>query len=255
MLLEIENLSVSYAEGISALRGISLSVPEGGIVTVLGNNGAGKSTLLRTIAGSLRMQGGRVREGQIRFGQKDLLAIKPAAIVRSGLALVPEGRRVFAGLTVDENLRAGSFAAPKQAKGINVRSWVEHLFPILKERRDQQAGLLSGGEQQMLAIGRALMSSPRLLLLDEPSLGLSPQLVDRVMSALQEIRAEGTAVLLVEQDAVAALHVADSAVVLDLGKVLVTGPAQEMRTSEHLSELVMGTPIQLDRRRRRLVAS
>lgn len=248
MLLEIEDLSVSYAEGVSALRGVSLSVPEAGVVAVLGNNGAGKTTLLRAIAGSLRMRGGRVDEGSVRFADTELLAVKPAAIVRSGLALVPEGRRVFTGLTVDENLRAGGFAAANRSSRAKTRAWIEKLFPILGERRNQQAGLLSGGEQQMLAIGRALMSRPRLLLLDEPSLGLSPQLVHRVMTALQEIRSEGTAVLLVEQDAVAALRIAETAVVLDLGRVHMAGAAEELLSSERLRELVMGTPIKLDRR-------
>lgn len=247
MLLEVKNLSVTYHGGVPGLRGVDLAVPEDGIVAVLGNNGAGKSTLLRAIAGSLRLHRG-IADGAVTFGGKPLLGMKPTAIVRSGLALVPEGRRAFSGLTVDENLRAGGFAA-SDADRRTARAWVEELFPILKERAHQQAGLLSGGEQQMLAIGRALMSRPRLLLLDEPSLGLAPQLVARVMNALQQIRAEGTGVLLVEQDAVAALKIADRAVVFDLGKVLMEGSAMELQSSDRLREVVMGKPITIQRRR------
>lgn len=249
MLLEVSRLSVSYAGGIHAIRDVDLQVSEGGFVAVLGNNGAGKSTLLRALAGTLRLHRGAITGGRIQFRGRDLTGARPGVIVRSGLAMVPEGRKVFAGMTVDENLRAGGFASSGPERRRVARSWVEQLFPVLKDRANQHAGLLSGGEQQMLAIGRALMASPRLLVLDEPSLGLAPQLVHRVMMALEEIRAEGTSVLLVEQDAIEALRVATDAVVLDLGQVVMEGSATELRTSDRLRELVLGRPIEITRTR------
>jgi ABC-type branched-subunit amino acid transport system ATPase component len=173
-------LSVSYAGAVQALRDVSLTVPKDGIVAVLGNNGAGKSTLLRAISGTLRGQGGRVDAGEIVLDDRRVGAGDPAATVRAGIVQVPEGRRVFPELTVEENLRAGALAAPGREARAAARARVFELFPILRERRSQRAGLMSGGEQQMLAIGRALMGAPRLLLLDEPSLGLAPRIVDQI---------------------------------------------------------------------------
>src|SRR5215207_6782067 len=196
IVLGVQDLRVGYAGGVEALRGVSLQVREGAVTAVLGNNGAGKSTLLRALSGTLAAQRGTVTGGSIVFGGRSLVGADPADIARSGLVQVPEGRRIFGDLTVEENLRAGGLAA--RDKPARARARVDELFPILRERRTQRAGLLSGGEQQMLAIGRALMASPRVLLLDEPSLGLAPRLVDKIGETIRRINSEGIAVVLVE---------------------------------------------------------
>lgn len=216
-MLEIEDLHVYYG-GIHALRGISLRVPTGGLVTLIGANGAGKSSTLRTVMGLVRARAGRVRlQGQV-------ISTWPAhRIVRAGVALVPEGRRVFANLTVLENLLMGAYARTDRDGIRQDLDRVFGLFPRLRERRAQKAGTLSGGEQQMLAIGRALMSHPRLLCLDEPSLGLAPVLVQEMLRALQAIHAQGTTLLLVEQNARAALSMAEYAYVLQTGQVAAEG--------------------------------
>src|SRR5215211_5477348 len=202
--LEVEDLEVAYA-GVRALHGVSLVVPERKIVAVLGNNGAGKSTLLRAISGMLALHGGSIEGGKTRFHGRTLSALDPAEIVRAGVVQVPEGRRVFANLSVEENLRAGGLARQGRADRVAARERVYELFPRLHERRIQRAGLLSGGEQQMLAIGRALMAEPRVLLLDEPSLGLAPQLVDHIGEIVVKIHQQGVSVVLVEQNAAMAL--------------------------------------------------
>jgi ABC-type branched-subunit amino acid transport system ATPase component len=238
-LLVVRDLDVSYAKAVSALRGVSLSVPEGSIVTVLGNNGAGKSTLLRAISGTLPFQNGSVDGGSIEFAGRPLRGAAPAGIVRAGLVQVPEGRQVFHDLTVEENLRAGGLGVPRRARAA-ARARVHELFPVLRERRGQRAGLLSGGEQQMLAIGRALMSRPRLLLLDEPSLGLAPQMVERIGEVVAEINRQGVSIVLVEQNAALALRLADTAYVLSVGQVTLQGPAAELARSEEVRDRYLG---------------
>jgi ABC-type branched-subunit amino acid transport system ATPase component len=239
-VLRAQDLRVSYAGAVQALRGVSLSVPEGAVVAVLGNNGAGKSTLLRALSGTLADHDGTVTSGAVEFAGRVLPRDDPAAIARSGLVQVPEGRRVFGTLTVEENLRAGALAAPDKRAREQARAWVDELFPILRERAAQRAGLLSGGEQQMLAIGRALMASPKVLLLDEPSLGLAPKIVERVGEVIREINARGVTVVLVEQNAAMALAVADRAVVLEVGEVALEGTAAELSESEAVRERYLG---------------
>jgi branched-chain amino acid transport system ATP-binding protein len=239
-LLDVRGLSVSYAGAVQALHDVSLAVPAGGIVAVLGNNGAGKSTLLRAVSGTLRAQGGRIDAGEVQVEGRAVRTLDAAAIVRAGVVQVPEGRRVFAGLTVEENLRAGGLAAPGGAARDQARERVHELFPILRERRAQRAGLMSGGEQQMLAIGRALMAAPRLLLLDEPSLGLAPRIVDQIGEVIAEINRQGTAVLLVEQNAAMALRIAQSAFVLEVGRVSVSGRADELAETEEIRDRYLG---------------
>ncbi len=238
VLLEIEDLQVSYG-GVRALRGVSLRVPERGVVAVLGNNGAGKSTLLRAISGVTGMLGGSVDGGTISLGGK-ALPTDPAGIVRAGVVQVPEGRRVFAELTVEENLRAGGLSTSGRAAKAAARERVFEMFPRLDERRTQRAGLLSGGEQQMLAIGRALMSEPRVLLLDEPSLGLAPQMVERIGRVIKDISEQGTAVVLVEQNAAMALEVADHAYVMEVGEISLDGPADELAASDEVRNRYLG---------------
>ncbi len=239
-VLDVHDLRVSYAGAVKALRGVSLFVPEGAVMAVLGNNGAGKSTLLRALSGTLAAQNGAITSGTIAFGGRPLPHDDAASVARGGLVQVPEGRRVFSNLTVEENLRAGALAAPDKAAREQARAWVDELFPILRERATQRAGLLSGGEQQMLAIGRALMASPKVLLLDEPSLGLAPKIVERVAEVIREINGRGVTVVLVEQNAAMALSVADHAVVLEVGEVALEGPAAELAESEAVKERYLG---------------
>jgi ABC-type branched-subunit amino acid transport system ATPase component len=241
-LLEVDDLRVSYA-GVRALRGVSLAVPEGAIVAVLGNNGAGKTTLLRAISGTLRMHRGAIEGGAARFGGRALSGLEPAEIVRAGVVQVPEGRRVFADLTVEENLRAGGLSARGRARRTEARTRVYDLFPRLFERRTQRAGLLSGGEQQMLGIGRALMSEPRVLMLDEPSLGLAPQIVDRIAEIVVKINEQGTSVVLVEQNAAMAFEVADRAYVLEVGRVALEGAARDLARSDEVRDRYLGVAL------------
>jgi branched-chain amino acid transport system ATP-binding protein len=238
-LLEVEDLHVSYG-GVRALRGVSLTVPERGIVAVLGNNGAGKTTLLRAMSGVLPLQGGVIDAGAVRLDGKDLARVDPADVVRAGVVQVPEGRHVFADLTVEENLRAGGLSTRGRATRSAARDRAFALFPRLEERRTQRAGLLSGGEQQMLAIARALMSEPRVLMLDEPSLGLAPQVVERIIEIIRRISEQGTAVVLVEQNAAMALDVADDAHVLEVGAVTLHGPAAALAESNEVRARYLG---------------
>src|SRR4051794_4036300 len=191
-LLDVRDLTVSYAGAVRALHGVSMSVAPGSVVAVLGSNGAGKSTLLRAISGTLGLQNGAVTGGSIRFADRDLAGVEPALVVRMGIVQVPEGRRIFGDLTVEENLRAGATTVKDRGARARARERVFELFPRLAERRTQRGVLLSGGEQQMLAIGRALMSEPKLMLLDEPSLGLAPKLVEQIGEVVREINRQGT---------------------------------------------------------------
>jgi branched-chain amino acid transport system ATP-binding protein len=239
-VLEVNDLHVSYGGVVRALQGVSLQVPEGKVVAVLGSNGAGKSTLMRTVSATLRMHQGAVVSGDISFGGTSLAGLDAARTVRLGIVQVPEGRRIFGRLTVEENLRAGGLGARERSGRSASRDQVFDMFPVLAERRRQRAALLSGGEQQMLAIGRALMAKPKLMILDEPSLGLAPRIVGQIGRILRAINSEGTSVLLVEQNAVMALGVADTAYVLDVGRVSLSGPADQLATDDTVRQLYLG---------------
>ena len=239
-MLTVRDLRVTYAGVIVGLRSVSLDVPAGSVVAVLGSNGAGKTTLLRAISGMLPECSGRVDGGSIEFEGESLLGRSAAAIVDARIVQAPEGRRVFGRLTVAENLRVGAFRVRDAAARERARRQIHELFPVLSERRDQRAALLSGGQQQMLAIGRALMAQPRLLLLDEPSLGLAPQVVGQVAGAIRRINAAGTAVVLVEQNAAMALAVAGHAYVLTTGEVSLSGPAAELAADDAVRDLYLG---------------
>ncbi|MBN8554217.1 MAG: ABC transporter ATP-binding protein [Deltaproteobacteria bacterium] len=230
-LLEVQNIKVSYG-AVQALKGVTLGVKEGEIVTLLGANGAGKSTLLKAI-----MQMVPLQEGDVLYLKESLTRTKTNQIVKKGIALVPEGRGILASMTVLENLELGAFHRS------DWRSELDHifeLFPILKERIKQSAGTLSGGEQQMLAIGRALLSKPRLLLLDEPSLGLAPKIIQNIFQLIQRIRNEGISILLIEQNAHMALKVADRCYCLETGQVVISGSADELAHSEELKKAYLG---------------
>ena len=239
-MLEVDDLRVTYGGAVEALRGVSLRVPDGKVVAVLGSNGAGKTTLLRTISNTLKLHRGKIETGSITFDGVSLAGRDAAAVVATGLVQVPEGRRIFSRLTVEENLRAGGMGSKDKSAKTAAQARVYDLFPVLAERRTQRGGLLSGGEQQMLAIGRALMAGPKLLLLDEPSLGLAPRIISQIGEIVREINAQGTSVLLVEQNANMALRVADSAYVLDVGKVSLEGPADELAATDAVQRLYLG---------------
>jgi branched-chain amino acid transport system ATP-binding protein len=239
-MLSVRGIHVSYGGAIRAVRGVSLEVPDRGVVAVLGSNGAGKSTLLRAVSGSLRGVGGAIDAGTVELDGKRLNGRSPAVIVGEGIVQVPEGRQVFTRLTVDENLRIGGFSRKDRVAKGRTRARVHELFPILHDRRHERAGLLSGGQQQMLAIGRALMAAPRLLLLDEPSLGLAPQVVTQIGQVVRAINEQGTAVLLVEQNATMALRVATHAVVLTVGEVSLSGTATDLTRDERIRSLYLG---------------
>lgn len=233
-ILHVENLNVYYG-AIHAVKGISFDVEEGEVVTLIGANGAGKSTTLNTVAGLLKP-----REGVVEFEGKSLLGIAPHTIVGKGIALCPEGRRVFLQMSVRENLEMGAFTRTDTAEVAQGLEDVFKRFPRLKERENQVAGTLSGGEQQMLAMGRALMSKPRLLMLDEPSMGLAPILVQEIFDIIEQLHSAGTTVLLVEQNARMALKVADRAYVLETGKVSMSGKASELASDERVKQAYLG---------------
>ena len=235
-LLEVEDLHVHYG-AIHALKGVSLAAEEGGIVTLVGANGAGKSTTLRAISGLIKPSA-----GSIRFRGKSLVGVKPHEIVREGVSHVPEGRIVFANLTVLDNLEMGAYLRKGRAAYSEDLKKVFRLFPRLDERRRQAAGTLSGGEQQMLAIGRALMAKPTLLLMDEPSLGLAPILVREIFSVIREIRGQGTTIVLVEQNARMALATADRGYVLETGSVRMSDRAQTLLESPFVQAAYLGGP-------------
>ena len=233
-MLKIENLNVSYG-GIKALQGIDLEVPEGKIITLIGANGAGKSSLLRTISGLVKAE-----SGSIKVNQKEIAGLPIHKICKEGIALSPEGRRVFSDLSVKENLKIGAYLRKDTKEIEKDLEWVYSLFPRLQERSWQYAGTLSGGEQQMLAVGRALMSRPKLLMLDEPSLGLAPLIVQQIFSIIQDINKAGVTILLIEQNANMALKIADLAYVIETGHIVLKGSGQELLQNETVREAYLG---------------
>ena len=234
MLLEVDSLHVRYGKA-EALRGLSLSVEAGTVVAIVGANGAGKTTLLRTISGLKKPS-----EGSIRYEDKRIDGVAPHRIAEMGIAHIPEGRMVFAPMTVEENLRIGAHLRRQRAEVARDIESMYELFPILKEKRADAAGSLSGGQQQMLAVARALMARPRLILMDEPSIGLSPILVAEVGQIIKSIHSEGTSVVLVEQNARMALRLASRAYILELGRVILEGDAQEIAKDERVKESYLG---------------
>jgi branched-chain amino acid transport system ATP-binding protein len=234
MLLEIDNLHVYYGR-IHAIKGISLQVDKGEIVTLIGANGAGKSTTLRTISGLLQP-----REGSIRLDGQAIDKCRPHEIALRGIAHVPEGRHIFPRLTVEENLEMGAFTVSDRAVIKQQKEFIYHLFPRLQERRHQKGGTLSGGEQQMLATGRALMMRPRILLMDEPSMGLAPVLVDSIFQTIQDIHAQGTTILLVEQNALMALQIASRGYVLQTGRIVLHDTAANLSQNEMVRKAYLG---------------
>ena len=233
-MLQIKDLHVSYG-GIKALRGIDIDVPDGKIVALIGANGAGKSTLLRTISGLVKAE-----SGSVTLDGKELLGLPINKICGEKIAMSPEGRRVFSDLSVQENLKIGAYLRNDKKEIEKDLTWVYELFPRLKERSWQMAGTLSGGEQQMLAMGRALMSKPKILLLDEPSMGLSPLLVKEIFHIIQDINKDGTTILLVEQNAKMALAIADRAYALETGKITLEGTGAELASSEEVRKAYLG---------------
>ena len=233
-MLVLDNVSVNYG-AIEALRGVSMRVEKGEVVTLIGANGAGKTTTLRTITGLLEP-----REGTVTFEGEDISGKATHKLVARGISMSPEGRGVFANLTVRENLQMGAYLQKNRAEIAAGMKKVFEMFPRLKERESQKAGTLSGGEQQMLAMGRALMSKPRLLLLDEPSLGLAPLVVHTIFEAIDEIRSKGTTILLVEQNAHAALHHSDRAYVLETGSITMQGPSKDLANDPGIKEAYLG---------------
>ena len=234
-MLSVENLCVSYG-AISALSGVSFHIEAGRIVTLIGANGAGKTTTLRALSGLLRAKSGRVV-----FQGEEITTLRPHQIAARGLGHVPEGRMVFANLTVDENLAMGAYLLKDKARIARNRDYVFGIFPRLKERLTQDAGTLSGGEQQMLAIGRALMGDPKLLMLDEPSLGIAPKLISTIFEKIVEInRDHGVTILLVEQNAKLALEISHEAHVLETGRVVMQGPSSELRANPELKAAYLG---------------
>ncbi len=234
-MLQVENLHVSYA-AIKALHGVSLKVPQGGIVTLIGANGAGKSTTLRALSGLVKPA-----SGSIRYDGQEISKLPPEKIVAAGLCHVPEGRMVFANLTVHENLKMGAYLQRDRKWIAEQTDYVFSLFPRLKERESQSAGTLSGGEQQMLAIGRALLSKPKFLMLDEPSLGIAPLLVKTIFERIVEInREQGLTILLVEQNANLALDISSYAYVLETGKILIEGPSAQVKADPQVQAAYLG---------------
>jgi branched-chain amino acid transport system ATP-binding protein len=233
-LLEVENLHVGYG-AIVALRGISFQVQAGQVVSLIGANGAGKSTTINTLSGLIKP-----RKGAIRFDERDLAGWRADRVARQGLIQVPEGRQIIATLTVQENLEMGAYLRKEQDAVRRDIEAVFERFPRLKERRKQKAGSLSGGEQQMLAVGRALLASPRLLMLDEPSMGLAPLLVNEIFEIIRSIKDEGKTILLVEQNARKALEIADYAYVLERGQIVHAGPAADLRQDQAIIKAYLG---------------
>lgn len=249
-LLHVNNLKVTYNDVVLVLRGLSFQVPEGSVVALLGSNGAGKTTTLKALTGLLRYEDGEVEDGQMDFDGEPLRGLPPERIVELGLSLVPQGRRVFEDLSVEENLRIGGFRRPDQSE---VRGECELFlgqFPRLRQKRHQPAGLLSGGEQQMLVLGRALLARPKLLLLDEPSLGLAPLHVAEAFRTLRHINRDlGTTILVVEQNAGSALAIAEYCYVMENGRIVIDGTSEELLANEDVQEFYLGMS-DLDQRRR-----
>lgn len=232
-ILDVKDISVYYG-AIHAIKGISFNVEEGEIVTLIGANGAGKSTTLNTISGLLRS-----KTGDIKFMGNSIKSLSPNKIVENGLVMVPEGRRIFLGLTVEENLEMGAYTRPR-SEIVQSMEQVYDLFPRLRERRAQVGGTLSGGEQQMLAMGRALMAKPKLIMLDEPSMGLAPLLVDLIFDIIKDLHKSGSTILLVEQNAQAALSIADRAYVLETGKIVKTGKGSDLISDPDIKKAYLG---------------
>jgi len=241
-LLEIDNIEVVYNKSVQVLRGLSLRVPEGAIVALLGSNGAGKSTTLKSVSGLLTLEDGEVTAGEVRFRGKDVKGVPPERLVRDGLFHVMEGRRVFEDLTVEENLIAATYALSGSKPSLSDSYELAYnYFPRLRERRKQLAGYLSGGEQQMLALGRALIAQPDLIMLDEPSLGLAPLLVEEIFTIVARInREQGTAILLVEQNAAVSLAIASYGYIMENGKIVIDGPADKLTANEDVQEFYLG---------------
>lgn len=233
-MLEIKDLNVHYG-GIHALRGISLNVEDGKIISLIGANGAGKSTTLKAIMGLVQKSCGTVN-----YDGKDITNDKTKDIVKSGIILTPEGRRVFPDLTVDENIALGAYTRKDKAEIAKDRKWVLELFPRLEERKWQAAGTLSGGEQQMLAVARSLMGRPKLLMMDEPSLGLAPLIVKNIFSIIEEINKAGVNVLLIEQNAKAALEISDYGYVMETGVITISGPGKELLVNDQVRKAYLG---------------
>ena len=233
-MLQLDSIDVNYGK-IQVLKGVSLTVNDGELVTLIGSNGAGKSTTLRTISGLLRP-----RQGSITYDGRRIDRMRSHEIVRMGIVHCPEGRRLFGHLTVNENLRLGAVSQPDRAAVAKARREVYELFPLLEERGSQAASTLSGGEQQMLAIGRALMAQPRLLLLDEPSLGLAPLLVESVFAIIRRIKARGVTILLVEQNAWQALEIADRGYVMETGKIILADTADVLKSNPDVETAYLG---------------
>ncbi|HEY5889275.1 MAG TPA: ABC transporter ATP-binding protein [Acidimicrobiia bacterium] len=239
-MLNLENLEVVYNDVVLVLRGISIEVPDGQIVALLGGNGAGKTTTLRAITGLLNVHDGDITKGEVRFDGDDITREDPAVRVKRGISQVMEGRRVFAEMTVEDNLRAGAYINRDGASVSEAHDRVMTLFPILKDRNNSTAGYLSGGEQQMLAIGRALMQTPKLLILDEPSLGLAPMLVQEVREIIRSINEQGVSVLLIEQNANMALSIAHHGYIMETGKMVMDGSPQKLLKDEDVQEFYLG---------------
>ena len=239
-MLSVTNLEVVYNDVVLVLRGISLEVPDGKIVALLGANGAGKTTTMRAITGLLDVHEGDVTKGKITFAGDDITEANPAEIVRKGISQVMEGRRIFAEMSVDENLRAGGFVNTNRKTSEEAYDRVMTLFPLLGSRRKSVAGYMSGGEQQMLAIGRALMQHPKLLILDEPSLGLAPMLVQQIRDIVVEINQQGTAVLLIEQNANMALSIAHHGYIMETGKMVMDGRPEKLLKDADVQEFYLG---------------
>jgi branched-chain amino acid transport system ATP-binding protein len=238
-LLEVTGLKAGYGP-IQVLHGLDFHVDAGEIVVILGANGAGKTTTLRAISGLLDIHQGVITKGSITFDGQRLDQMQAAAIVRAGITQVMEGRRTFADLTVDENLVCGAYTNRDRASVTSARDRVFELFPRLYQRREQVAGYMSGGEQQMLAIGRALMTTPKLLVLDEPSLGLAPKLIEQIRDIIVDINRQGTSVLLIEQNAMMALSIADYGYIMETGKIVMDGEAAKLRSDEDVKEFYLG---------------
>jgi branched-chain amino acid transport system ATP-binding protein len=239
-MLSVTNLEVVYNDVVLVLRGVSLEVSDGQIVALLGANGAGKTTTMRAITGLLDVHEGDITKGRITFAGDDITSSKPAEIVRKGISQVMEGRRIFAELSVDENLRAGGFVNTNRKSSEEAYDRVMTLFPLLGNRRKSVAGYMSGGEQQMLAIGRALMQDPKLLILDEPSLGLAPMLVQQIRDIVVEINQQGTAVLLIEQNANMALSIAHRGYIMETGKMVMDGQPEKLLKDADVQEFYLG---------------
>ena len=233
-MLKVQDLHVYYG-GIHALKGISIEVPKGKVVTLIGSNGAGKSSTLRAISGLIKH-----KKGTITFNGADLTSRDPVAIVKSGIVMAPEGRRIFPHLTVLENLRLGAYSRTDEAQIAKDLDWIFELFPKMRDRKDQKGGTLSGGEQQMLALGRALMSAAEVVMMDEPSLGLAPMLVKEVFDIIGTINRQGKTVLLVEQNAFAALKIADYAYVLETGAIVLQGTGEELIADPRVRSAYLG---------------